>query len=201
MKGNGKSLRSGSYTLYNTIPAMDENVVTLLDKHDWPKFILALTAYTINVCRWKHYRLPSGIEAEDIAMQAIEKVYEGRRKWDPEKDPDLLKYLKSVVRSLINNELGLAASGTLSLDAVQADQPAIQYDPDDELYYKQVNQEIAAQMRGDPVCALIFKGFKDGMTLKEISDEFMVDIDEIRKGRRRLLTIAVRVTKQLSTGS
>jgi RNA polymerase sigma factor (sigma-70 family) len=180
---------------------MDEKIEQLLNKHDWPKFILALTAYTISVCRWKHYRLPPGIEAEDIVMQAIEKVYEGKRKWDPERDPDLLKYLKSVVRSLINNELGLAASGTLSLDSISADDPAPQYDPDDELYYKQVNQEIAAQMRGDPVCALIFKGFKDGMTLKEISDEFMVDIEEIRKGRRRLLTIAVRVTKQLSKGS
>jgi hypothetical protein len=180
---------------------MNDNIVQLLDKHDWPKFILALTAFTISVCRWKHYRLPPGVEAEDIVMQAVEKVYEGKRNWDPENDPDLLKYLKSVVRSLINNELCLAASGTLSLDAVPANQPVPQYDLDDELYYKQVNDEIAAQMRGDPICALIYKGFKDGMTLKEISEEFMVDIEEIRKGRRRLLTIAVRVTKQLSKGN
>jgi len=179
---------------------MDEKVVQLLEKQDWPRYILALTAYVISVCRWKHYRLPAGIEAEDIAMQAIEKLYEGTRNWNPEKDPDLLKYLKSVIRSLISNELGLSASGTLSLDAVPENQAAPQYDTDDELYYRQINQEIAVQMRGDPVCALIYKGFKDGLTL-EISDEFMVDIDEIRKGRRRLLTIAVRVTKQLSKGS
>jgi hypothetical protein len=180
---------------------MDERVIKLLDGFDWRKSILTLTAYTINVCRWKRYTLPFGIEEEDIVMQAIEKVYGDERKWDPDKDLDLLTYLKSVIRSLINNELGLASSKTLSLDSVSIEIPSTVSDPDEELYFKQVNAEIAIHMRGDPVCALIFKGFKDGLTLKEISEEFLVDIGEIRKGRRRLLTIAVRVTKQLSKAS
>jgi hypothetical protein len=38
----------------------------------------------------------------DIAREAITRLFEGNRDWDPEKDPDVLQYLKGVVDSLIS---------------------------------------------------------------------------------------------------
>lgn len=43
--------------------------------------------------------LPKGLLAEDVAYDAIRKTCEGVRKWDPEKYPELLEFLKSVVDS------------------------------------------------------------------------------------------------------
>lgn len=46
--------------------------------------------------------LPLGHKPEDIAQEAIRRVLEGKRRWDPNQDPDLCDYLKSVVSSLIS---------------------------------------------------------------------------------------------------
>lgn len=179
---------------------MDESVLQLLDEHDWSKTIYALSAYVISLCRWKKITLPSGVEESDIAMQAIEKVYTGERNWNPGQEPDLLRYLKGVARSLVSNELRLAGATVLSLDDESVVEPAVSFDLDAELYFWQVNKEIAVQMRGDPVCAIIYKGFKDGMTLQAISHEYMIDIGDIRNARRRLHRIAIKVIDQLSKG-
>lgn len=47
--------------------------------------------------------VPGGVEATDLAAQAIVDVIEGTRKWDPVKDPDLLRFLKGVVDSKVSN--------------------------------------------------------------------------------------------------
>ena len=46
--------------------------------------------------------LAMGLNPVDVAQQAIKKVLDGSRKWDPSRGP-LLPYLKGVVDSLINH--------------------------------------------------------------------------------------------------
>jgi RNA polymerase sigma factor (sigma-70 family) len=45
--------------------------------------------------------LPEGHDAGSIANEAIARVLQGARRWDPEAEPDLLRYLKSVVKSIV----------------------------------------------------------------------------------------------------
>jgi DNA-directed RNA polymerase specialized sigma24 family protein len=45
---------------------------------------------------------PRGIQGEDIAADAVTAVIEGTRTWDQKAHPDLLKYLRSVVDSMIS---------------------------------------------------------------------------------------------------
>jgi DNA-directed RNA polymerase specialized sigma24 family protein len=45
---------------------------------------------------------PGGVRAEDIASDAITAVIAGTRGWDQTSQPDLLKYLRSVVDSMIS---------------------------------------------------------------------------------------------------
>lgn len=45
---------------------------------------------------------PAGIQGEDVATDAITSVIEGTRAWDPKAQPDLLKYLRSVVDSMVS---------------------------------------------------------------------------------------------------
>src|SRR5262245_60893258 len=79
---------------------------------DWADIGVRLTAYAM----WKarHYRwrtgqvwaLAAGKTPEDIAREAIVKVLDGSRTWDPERGP-LLPYLEGIVDSLMSH---LAAS-------------------------------------------------------------------------------------------
>lgn len=45
------------------------------------------------------------VSGEDFAMEAIKKLFEGKRAWDSTKHPDLLIHLKLVVKSLIWNHI------------------------------------------------------------------------------------------------
>ena len=45
--------------------------------------------------------LPKGYDAESLALEAISRVLDGSRRWNPEAEPDFLRYLKSVVTSIL----------------------------------------------------------------------------------------------------
>lgn len=45
----------------------------------------------------------AGIGPEDVVLEAISKVLDGEREWDPSANPDLCQYLTSVVDSLMSH--------------------------------------------------------------------------------------------------
>ncbi len=68
--------------------------------------IVRLTAYATAYTRWKTRWIPRGVLPEghdggSIASEAIARVLQGDRRWDPEAEPDLLGYLKTVVKSIV----------------------------------------------------------------------------------------------------
>lgn len=82
-----------------------DRVLELLKAADWRDIILRLTYHAVFQFRrysWKS-GLPKGNSPEDIAVSAIEKVWDGSRDWDPDKYPNLLKHLKWIVSSDIEH--------------------------------------------------------------------------------------------------
>jgi hypothetical protein len=55
---------------------------------------------------------PRGIQAEDIAADAIMAVMDGTRAWDPKAQPDLMKHLRGVVDSIVSKLVNLAENRT-----------------------------------------------------------------------------------------
>ncbi len=85
---------------------MDRETVEKLQKADWDRIVLRLTRFASNRIKrlsWKQERIPKGLKADDIALGAISAVFDGERRWDPAKDPDLMGYLRSVVNSIISH--------------------------------------------------------------------------------------------------
>jgi hypothetical protein len=79
---------------------MDEKSYrTLLDRQDWGDIHARLLDFALARCG-KHGRA----QAKDLAQSAIMRVYAYDSKWDPAKEPELLRYLMSVVNSLLANE-------------------------------------------------------------------------------------------------
>lgn len=85
------------------------------EEADWPQMTLKLLKYSLFKARRLEWStgdfLPKGMHAEDLALEAIRKTCEGLvsnktgkgiRIWNPEKNPDLLDHLKSVVDSDIH---------------------------------------------------------------------------------------------------
>lgn len=96
----------------NLPPAGDlwgDSLVTILDLSDDELRIL-LKRLTLHAdcklarLRWRGVQggPPRGVQGEDIAADAITAIIEGTRAWDPQAQPDLLKYLRSVVDSIVS---------------------------------------------------------------------------------------------------
>lgn len=88
---------------------ISDEVLDLLENHPWEDTIARLVSYALGKMRRRYWlgvlngSAPSGVEAKDIVMGSIAKVFEGERNWDPEAQPDLFAYLKGVVDSTINH--------------------------------------------------------------------------------------------------
>lgn len=94
-----------------------------LSGEEWAKLIKELGRYALSVSRrlrWRTgspYELPGGETVDSVVSKAIKMVlagaYEyagesgrpvpGVRRWNPQKDPDLKKYLMNVIRSVLNH--------------------------------------------------------------------------------------------------
>ncbi|MDO9529375.1 MAG: hypothetical protein Q7J27_09470 [Syntrophales bacterium] len=84
---------------------MKDKVLNLLETADWEDIILKLTYHAVWRARrypWETRNagsLPRGKTPEDIAFEAIEKVWQETRSWDPDKYPNLLTHLTWIVNS------------------------------------------------------------------------------------------------------
>lgn len=88
-------------------PARD--LLARMDGEDLEKMILHLGRYALGASSRLHWRtgsataLPGGETAESVVSLAFEKVLAGERRWDPEADPDIKRYLMDVIDSLLSH--------------------------------------------------------------------------------------------------
>lgn len=105
---------------------MKENAreaLSIMSDEEWAKLIKELGRYALSVSRrlrWRTsnpYELPGGETIDSIVSKAIKLVLTGAfeyagegdrpvpgvRRWNPQKDPDLKKYLMGVIRSVLNH--------------------------------------------------------------------------------------------------
>ncbi len=85
----------------DSIPAFTED--------QWIKTLKHLTIYAqrkfIRLGWWRNgkFESPRGHTPEGIASEAITRVFDGPRNYDPQKCPDFCQYLRGVVRSIISH--------------------------------------------------------------------------------------------------
>jgi RNA polymerase sigma factor (sigma-70 family) len=190
---------------------------------DWESIGKALTAYAIRKAAryiWRSKNpldLPKGFSPEDVAHEAITRVWEHeKRKWDPQKNPELLKYLEGVVDSLIwshlksedhektvyfpTDETGRDLRDEV-IAAVQEDNPILETsrsspfrNPED----KQIesDEERAADMlldqlyeitSGDPEVQEIIECKMDGLKPREMAERLGAPITDVRNRIKRLM--------------
>ncbi|NMA26133.1 MAG: hypothetical protein GX934_00010 [Burkholderiales bacterium] len=90
---------------------MDDAIFKRLNAQDWNFLSVKLERYALMKVQrlaWvtgggDNPNLPKGLSAEDLAVEAITRVLEGKRSWNPDKEPDLFKFLCDVVDSLVSH--------------------------------------------------------------------------------------------------
>jgi len=191
-----------------------EKVFHLLETADWKNIIYRLTYYARQRARiyaWKSGRTDQvlgGKTPEDIACEAIEKVWAGTRNWDPDRYPNLLTHLMWVVKSdmehlassmehqitvrVPESDEGEEAS-TQSSDPPLSTQANIP-NPEDELlareqqdFEEKLIQELYAKVEGDQDLEMVLLCFEEGFDkADEIAAQTGWDILKVYNLKRKL---------------
>lgn len=178
--------------------------IRAMGPNEQEEIILQLTDYAAALIRWKtrwipRGRLPAGEEAKDLAMEAIRRVLQGSRRWDPDAEPDLLPYLKSVVRSIMSDRLEKAEREALEPNSEEGDQvidqiPAPGPDPEGDLIAAEEDEAANRMLEALDVDEdkLVLLCILDGTAkAADISAELGLPVKEVyrikQKLKRRLL--------------
>ena len=86
-----------------------KETLELLAAFPWEEKIPRLLFYASHKARKKRWRsvfdghLPEGKEVQDVVSHAIEKILSGERKWNPQEQPDLFRYVMGIIDSELNH--------------------------------------------------------------------------------------------------
>lgn len=171
--------------------------------------VLARSILIVRRKRWsRDGTIPEGNEAQDLLHEAIRRVLDGRRHWDPERVPDLEVFLEGVIRSLASDlARGLAnrtddiekfteskkpqlpdvlqCTRTVEIEKIQAER------------YQQTADALMEAACQEPVLEKIVQALMDGCSKPEvIAQETGLAVKEVYAGmkkiRRRLASAAKR---------
>jgi hypothetical protein len=202
-----------------------DRVLELLEAAKWRDIIIRLTYFAVIQFRRYGWRpgLPKGNSPEDIALNAIEKVWDGTRDWDPDKYPDLLVHLKWIVRSDIEHlfsSLEHKTTGRMPVlikddgTEVELGETAREHPhsisgkvltPEEELiaaYNRRSEQALLAELydavKGDEDLELLLLCFEEGIDKPEvIAIETKWEIDKVYNLKRKLLRKAAKIGKDI----
>lgn len=200
-----------------------DRVLELLEAANWRDIIIQLTYYAGIQFRRYGWRtgLPKGYSPDDIALNAIQKVWDGTRDWNPDKYPDLLKHLQWIVRSDVEHlfsSLEHKKTGRMPVvkknngTEVELGESAGEHPhsisgkvltPEEELIAEHDRNSEAAlitelhdAVKGDEDLELLLLCFEEGIDKPEkIAIETDWDINKVYNLKRKLLRRAAKIGK------
>jgi RNA polymerase sigma factor (sigma-70 family) len=178
------------------------SILNQLTDNQWGVLLKQLTLYAEfkldNIGFQPRSELDS-LNGEDFAQEAIKRLIEGRRKWDPQKHPDLLIYLKLVVKSLISNHIKSSRSSPVRTKDLLESMATEEGGEDGTSFVDYSNQEevivsaerwseIESAFGEDQDGFIFFTDWLDETSPREIAANYNVDVNtvnnKIRKGKR-----------------
>ena len=191
-----------------------------LSREDQERIIFELTRYAAMVARIKAWWLPGrilpeGHDCDDLAYEALNLVLRGRRRWDPEAQPDFLAYLKSVVDSLLSHLLDSEERKRVvhlspgsdddedPLDAIPAPGPA----PDAQVILAEearadaeVRDAMLESLKDDEE-QLVFLELADGKKPAQIAESLGIPVQRVYQVKRNILRRLSALTGHTEAGA
>lgn len=181
----------------------DDSVIERLNQiSDWHRLSKELTLYAAKRAKARYWgpnghaeRLPKGYQADDLAKKAIADLFRGKRRWDPDQEPDLLEYLCGVVDSLLSNLLRSKEFTALktSVDAVDVADclPCAEPNPEERIQKAQIEGRLLdglyERSAKDPLVRGILECLmEDEDRPREIAAKLNCSVSEVNNAKKRL---------------
>lgn len=143
---------------------------------------------------------PRGIQAEDLAAEAITRVIEGKRAWDQQEQPDVLQFLKGIVDSLVSQLVnsfdnrrtrrlgptGVGEEGSAAPTFAGRELDPAQFVADREAA-ERFRAPILKALEGDAVASQVFECLEADITKpSEIAEYLGISVTDINNAQKRL---------------
>lgn len=139
------------------------------------------------------------VTGEDFAMQAIEKLFEGTRRWDFDRFPDILIHLKGIVKSLISSHLKSSVRSSVRKEKVpdpvgdaeiltSAKDLPDEDNPEKIMITEENWKQVEAEFGDDAIGFLIFCEWIEEVPPRNIAANYEIDVKDVynalKRGRR-----------------
>lgn len=201
--------------------ARSSSVLSLLHGANWKFIQLKLMEYALFKIARLSWRtpdgsLPRGLTADDLVVQAIQKTFEGAtindpatagaRRWNPQKQPNLLEFLKAVIDSDVNHlvhseehrivkhyepqdferHAGAAATPHAERQLIQGEEDRTRQEELDWI------ASIEGEFQDDPEVLLILSSYRrqaeeeDQVKPQQVAEDTDLPIETVRNGIKRM---------------
>lgn len=177
---------------------ISEENLRLLADFNWDTAIPNLILHAHMRLRGK--TVPDFFTADDFVTEAYVRIYNGERNWDPIKDPDLLKYLKSVIDSLISAAINSKDNNLSELDLTTTDQKS-EEDILESLIATELHDCINETIQDDEELLILYVCITEyGKTKpQDIAEELQWDVDKVYNVKKRLKRTILKIIENRAT--
>jgi DNA-directed RNA polymerase specialized sigma24 family protein len=151
--------------------------------------------------------LPGGIQAHDLASDAILSLYSGARHWDYVREPNVAKFLfNSIVRSNFNHLLEAPSTKLVSRvrsknsSEHEADEEVVSspilthsYSIEEQAFANDIIAKVKAALHADKTARDVFDLRLDGCTDKLVAYFLNLTVGQVRAANRRILQVGKRL--------
>lgn len=175
------------------------NDIASLPRNEQERLILELTEYADFLIRTRanwiaRGVLPRGYDGPSLAMEALTRVLEGRRRpWDPQKEPTLLAYLRSVVKSIFSELLKAATRESVEVAPVDSEgrdlvaaAASTEVGADLELEQSQLQEAILGQFHEDDDQLVLMCLFEGVVKPAEIAAETGLSTKDVYRVKQKI---------------
>jgi hypothetical protein len=180
-----------------------------IPEREWGTISKKLTYYAQKKLDKFEFKIRSekdNVTGEDFAMQAIEKLFEGTRKWDFIRFPDVLIHLKGIVKSLISSHLKSSVRASVRKEKVpdpvgdaeglgSATNLQDEDNPEKIIITEENWKQIESKFGDDQIGFLIFCEWVDEVPPRNIAANYEITIKDVynalKRGRRIIQKVFV----------
>jgi len=208
-----------------------DEILKRFEAENWRDTIYRLTHYARWRATWYGWKsgrpdqLPGGKTPDDVALGAIEKVFNGTRNWDPDRYPDLLTHLMWIVNSDMGHLFNsLEHITTRRIPEIKGDDDResqhgeIIYNPpssvseplgmqtpeevlltrEEDAIKEKIKKEIFSIVKGDEELEMVLLCIEEGIDKPElIAEQMGWDVSKVYTLKRKLLRKASKIDKIL----
>lgn len=176
------------------LPSSD--VLRRLNEANWDQIYPELVLYAkfrLEAISWPGGHPPGGTQAEDLAQEAIESLFIGRRNWDVVKHPNLVGVLKGIIKSLVShqtkakdNQTRQALSEDAGVDGWGHDALSNNPSPEESLVFKEQIAQIESLLEDDEEAGLVFLYLLENAKSQKIAEELGMPVTKVYVITRRV---------------